>query len=100
MLVMAEKGGMHMFLEMKRRVKVRLPRGTDASSIWLKAHAWAQANMQRTLFEGATGTPSWCCIPICREWSERGAESMSGLGRFRHHHTRARGRLFMKASLS
>ena len=36
MRVMAEKGGMHMSLKMNREDKVRLPRGNDASSIWLK----------------------------------------------------------------
>lgn len=56
MRVMAEKGGMHMSLKMNREDKVRLPRGNDTSSIWLKADARAQANMQRTLVEGATGT--------------------------------------------
>jgi hypothetical protein len=56
MRVMAEKGGMHMSLAVKREDKVRLPRGNDTSSIWLKTHARAQANMQRTLFEAATGT--------------------------------------------
>ena len=80
MRAMAEKCGMHMSLEVNGRVKVRLPRGTDASSIWQIAHAWAQAQMQRTLFEAATGTSSWCWISICREWSERGAKSMCGSG--------------------
>ena len=82
MRAMAEKCGMHMSLEVNGRVKVRLPRGKHASSIWLMAQAWAQAKMQRTLFEGATGSSSWCCLPICREWSERGAEAMSGSGGF------------------
>jgi len=56
MRAMAEKCGMHMSLEVNGRVKVRLPRGKHASSIWLMAQAWAQAKMQRTLFEGATGS--------------------------------------------
>lgn len=56
MRVMAEKSGMHMSLELNWQDKVRLPRGNDTSSIWLKAHARAQANMQGTLIEGATGT--------------------------------------------
>ena len=55
MRVMAEKGGMHMSPKVKRSVKVRLPRGKHASSIWLMAQAWIPAKMQRTLFEGATG---------------------------------------------
>ena len=54
MRAIAENGGMHMFLEINREDKVRLPRGNDTSSIWLIAHARAQAIMQRTLFEGAT----------------------------------------------
>jgi hypothetical protein len=50
MRAMAEKDGMHMSLEVKRRVKARLPRGTDASSIWLMARAWVQAkNAKNTL---------------------------------------------------
>lgn len=58
MRAIAEKGGMHMSLEVKRQLEVRLPRGKHASSIWLMAQAWAQAKMQRTLFEGATGKDS------------------------------------------
>jgi hypothetical protein len=55
---MAEKSGMPMSLEVSRQVKVRLPREKHASSIWLMSQAWAQAKMQRTLFEGATRTSS------------------------------------------
>jgi hypothetical protein len=58
MRAMAEKGGTHMSLQLRSQVKVRLPRGNDASSSWLITQAWAQAHMQRTLFEGATGSSS------------------------------------------
>jgi hypothetical protein len=35
MRAMAEKSGTHMSLQLRSQVKVRLPRGNDASSIWL-----------------------------------------------------------------